>query len=62
MEVCKLITKFLFSCFVICFFSLPVIAVDYDDFPIDLQQILDERIADLNAEGGNLHCRNGYNE
>lgn len=52
MEVCKLITKFLFSCFVICFFSLPVIAVDYDDFPIDLQQILDERIADLNAEGG----------
>jgi len=33
-------------------FCMGAAAVDYDDFPGDLQVILDERIADLSANGG----------
>ena len=32
--------------------SLPAMAIDFDDFPPELQQILDERIDVLGAEGG----------
>jgi hypothetical protein len=41
----------LVACLNVCL-SLPVKAVDYNDFPPELQQILDERIDVLGAQGG----------
>ncbi len=52
METYKLIRELLISCLLTSFLSVPLMAVDYNDFPPDLQQILDERIADLIANGG----------
>jgi len=39
-------------CLLIYFLSVPVTAVDYDDFPTNLKEILDERIAAINSDGG----------
>ncbi|MFA5239938.1 MAG: carboxypeptidase-like regulatory domain-containing protein [Phycisphaerae bacterium] len=38
-------------CFVI-FFSLPVFAIDYNDFPANMQRVLDERTDELISNGG----------
>jgi len=48
----KLILGFLLFALFFLFACIPAVAVDYDDFPSELQSILDERIADLEAEGG----------
>jgi len=37
---------------IICLFNLPVFAIDYKDFPPALQQILDQRVAEVNTNGG----------
>jgi len=39
-------------CIIICFLNLPAAAIDYNDFPPDLQQILDEKITELKSNGG----------
>jgi len=39
-------------CIIICLFNLPATAIDYNDFPPNLQQILDERIDELTSNGG----------
>ena len=39
-------------CVIICLFNLPAFAIDYKDFPPDLQKILDLRIAEVNTNGG----------
>ncbi len=46
------IRMLLFFFLVICHLQIPVIAVEYNDFPPHLQTILDDRIADLNDNGG----------
>jgi hypothetical protein len=43
--------KIIFAIF-ICSFNLPASAIDYNDFPPNLQQILNERIAELKSNGG----------
>lgn len=48
----KLILVFLLFVFFSWFVCMPAAAVDYGDFPSELQSILDERIADLEAQGG----------
>lgn len=48
----KLIWRSLLFVLFSWFLCLPAVALDYNDFPYELQSILDERIADLNAEGG----------
>jgi hypothetical protein len=48
----KLILGFLLFVLFSWFVCIPAVAVDYADFPSELQSILDERIADLEAEGG----------
>lgn len=52
MKLCKPVMRFLFSYAVLSFLSMPILAIDYDDFPPELQQILDERIDELNTKGG----------
>jgi hypothetical protein len=37
--------------FIVVYFSLPVWAIDYNDFPPALQQILDQRTAELSSKG-----------
>src|SRR4030042_1607864 len=37
---------------IVAFLSLPVLAIDYNDFPSELQQILDQRTAELASKGG----------
>jgi len=37
---------------VICILNLPVFAIDYNDFPANLQQILNQRTAELTSKGG----------
>ena len=37
---------------IIFFFNLPAAAIGYDDFPPNIQQIIDERIAELTSNGG----------
>jgi hypothetical protein len=37
---------------IVAFLGLPVLAIDYNDFPPALQQILDQRTADLASKGG----------
>ncbi|MGD0572436.1 MAG: hypothetical protein ABSB11_05390 [Sedimentisphaerales bacterium] len=39
-------------CIVICILNLPALALDYNDFPPDLQKILDDRTADFDPNGG----------
>jgi hypothetical protein len=39
-------------CVVVCFLNLPAVAINYDDFPPNLQRILDERANELTAGGG----------
>lgn len=39
-------------CIIIFFFNLPAAAIDYNDFPPNLQQLLDERIAELTSNEG----------
>ncbi len=52
METSSLTREFIYCCLLIFFLSVPVSALDYDDFPPNLREILDERIAVLNSEGG----------
>jgi hypothetical protein len=44
--------KKVISCIVIFFFNLSAAAIDYNDFPPNIQQILNERIAELASSGG----------
>ena len=44
--------KKVFVCVIICICNLPAAAIDYNDFPPNLQQILDERIDELTSKGG----------
>ena len=44
-------TKVIF-CLIVCCLNLPASAIDYNDFPPNLQQILDERVAELEPNGG----------
>jgi hypothetical protein len=44
--------KKIILCIVILFLNLPAKAIDYNDFPPALRQILDQRIAEVNANGG----------
>ena len=44
--------KRVFVCIIVCLFNLPAAAIDYNDFPPNLQQILDERIDELTSNGG----------
>ncbi len=46
------IMKKIIFCIVILFLNLPAKAIDYSDFPPALQRILDQRIAEVNANGG----------
>lgn len=39
-------------CIIICLLSMPAIAIDYNDFPPNLRQILDQRITELTSNGG----------
>ena len=39
-------------CLILLWLSCPALAIDYNDFPVDLQQILDERLAELEPNGG----------
>lgn len=39
-------------CIIITFFNLPAGAIDYNDFPPNMQRVLDERIAELTSDGG----------
>jgi hypothetical protein len=43
--------KIIFAIF-ICFLSLPAVALNHNDFPPDLQQVLDERTEELKSNGG----------
>jgi hypothetical protein len=38
--------------FIVIFLNLPAAAIDYNDFPPNMQQLLDERIAELKSNGG----------
>lgn len=44
--------KKIIFCLIIWVLNLPAAAIDYNDFPPNLQQILNERIAEVNANGG----------
>lgn len=48
----KLVWRFLVFVLFSWFLCVPAFAVDYDDFPSELQSILDQRIADLDTNGG----------
>ncbi len=39
-------------CIIVCCFAVPAAAIDYNDFPPNLQPILDERITKLTEKGG----------
>jgi hypothetical protein len=44
--------KKIIFCLIILFLNVPAWAIDYNDFPSNLQQILDERLAELEPNGG----------
>lgn len=44
--------KGIIICLIVCLMNLPAIAIDYNDFPPNLQQILDQRITELTSNGG----------
>jgi hypothetical protein len=56
---------------ILLFLNFPAVAIDYNDFPLNLQPILDERLAELEPNGGicvagrvtssdNTYIRNGF--
>jgi len=44
--------KKMIFCLMVCFLSLPAVALTYSDFPPNVQRILDERATEIEANGG----------